>query len=176
MNDQLSLFKSKAAEVPVDDPPKYVTAGFLSAILGISKKQVSNLKVKGVLPSHGENKYHLVECGTAYTKFIKKGQASKKTEMESAKLEKIERENKIAAGSLIDLNLAGQQYMQLASIMVEGLEALPPRATGEIAGESDLNIIQTKLFEQVRLIRETISKTVKDSEFKNVVSGTDKAI
>lgn len=163
-------FGDKILERVAEQLPLFVTLKVLAKLLGITPKRINNMVDEGKLKPEGHNKYNLQESVDKYIEFLKFQKKPKSSELDAAKLEKMQRENLVAADKLIDIDVAKQSFMGIASIITEQLESLAPRVAAELAPIDDIAILQDRLYEECRRIRETIQRNVENSKFSKNVS------
>lgn len=166
------LFSVPGQDKVASSVPKYCTAEALSSLIGISKKQISNLKVKGVIPSVGENKFLLQESVRAYCKYIKQGTTSNKTEIEAAKLEKMQRENAVASGELMAINEIKQIISLITSPVVTQMNALAARTTPEVAPITDYGEVFKIIDEESKRVLRAISGTLEEVQLDSPGPGS----
>ena len=166
-----NLFEIPNQDKVAANVPKYCTVGVLSDLLGIYKKQISNLKVNGVIPSEGENKFLLEESVKSYCKYIKTGTSTTKAEMEAAKLEKVKRENMLASGELVYLSEITQFLGLLCGTFVDQMDGLAPRNAAEWAGITDQGDMQTIVHDETRRVLRTLSGILEDKKSPACVPG-----
>lgn len=160
-------FGKEIFERVAEQLPFYVSLKALAKLLDLTPKRINNLVGEGKLKPEGHNKYNLHESVKKYIEFLKFQKKPNSSDLDAAKLEKLKRENLVAAEKLIDIDVAKQSFMGIASIITEQLESLAPRVAAELAPINDIALLQDRLYEECRRIRETIQREVEKTELNS---------
>jgi len=142
----------------------------IAKLFNVTTRWVQRLAKDEAIPKPERGKYHFIGCIQQYIKFLQerlKGKDAdsvdgKKEKARLTKLQADEKEIKILTekGLLIPVNDVQDTLSELISICAMGLESIPGRMAGQLAGITAPAEIQQVLFEEIRRIRQSMASGI----------------
>lgn len=131
-----------------------VTAKELGELLGRSARHIRQLTADGILTRVARGKYPLAENLKSYLLMLETPSEPGEMRRErlrvvQAQAEKLERENAVARGELIEIELVGQEVEDSFARCRARLMAVPGNVAATVVGETDPNVVQSRVMDEV---------------------------
>ncbi len=131
-----------------------LNASDLGKLLNVSARRVRQLAEEEVFPRRGRGQYPVVECVQAYLATLETtsepGEIRKeRVRLLQAQTERLERENAVARGELIEIELVGGEVEAAFARCRARLLAVPGNVAAVVIGETDPNVVQNQVMDEV---------------------------
>ena len=133
------MTKKKTQAAPAKPPPVFdprnVSGETLAEVLGLNRRQVTNLYQQRTFTQNGKRgRYDLFECVPRYVQSIKtSGTAEAGERLKIAQRKKIEQQNDVSAGLLVPVQVVGDALAASAAGFLGAWRTIPRRLAGKLA-------------------------------------------
>lgn len=145
-----------------DAVPYVVDGGYLSAVFGVSSRQVRNYASDG-MPQIGRDKYDIRHAVAWWIEAIKTPgktttEVTARARLAEAQRERVELDIERQRGEVVDAQLVKTCFDKIATTIASQHDGFSARNAATLASESDPAAIQRYLFAELREMRRQIAR------------------